>query len=267
MKVLAITNQKGGVGKTTTAANLAAWFAQRGRRVLALDLDGQGHMAPVLRMERGNGLFRVLVSNEPLERAAVEARPNLWLVPNDHTSEAVKAWAQAVSFREYLVAGALEKAEGRYDLVVIDTPPSTDLLHVAALVASDFVLVPSAMDFLAMDGVGYVLRTLRSLGRYANVTPPTLIGVLPTMFDRTTSETADNVRRLQEALGNDQILPPIARDTRVREAASVGATIWEYAPLSTAAVGYETKGSKARNSAGKIGGYLHLAEIVERVLG
>ena len=261
MRTLTITNQKGGVGKTTTAANLAAWFAQQGLRVLLLDLDGQGHVAPVLRMERSDGLLRLLVGRVPLSKVVVTARENLDIVPNDHTSETVKAWAQSVSFREFVVAAALEQA-GHYDLVLIDTPPSTDLLHVAALVASDYVLIPAAMDYLALDGVGYVIRTLRSLAAYPNVTPPMLLGVVPTMYDRTTRETVGNIKRLQGVIGNDLILPPIPRDTKVREAASMGETIWEYSPTTPAAVGYPQQDARIVNSAGNVGGYLHLGEII-----
>ena len=266
MKTIAITNQKGGVGKTTTTANLAAWFANQGMRVLVLDMDGQGHMAPVLRQERGNGLMRLLMLKEPLEKVVVSARNNLDLVPNDHTSETVKAWAQSIPFREFLVAAVLERAARLYDLVFIDTPPSTDLLHVSAMVASDLVLVPAKMDYLALDGVGYVLQTLRSLASYSNVEPPTLVGVVPTMFDRTTSETTANVKRIREAIGANLILPPVPQDTRIREAASVGETIWEYAPNCAAAVGFGVKGAMAVNKAGKVGGYLHLVEILERIV-
>lgn len=266
MKVITVTNQKGGVGKTTTAANLAAWFARQGKRVLLMDLDGQGHVAPVLRMERGDGLFRLLAARVPLAQVAVRARENLDIVPNDHTSETVKAWAQSVSFREFVVASALEQAQD-YDLVLIDTPPSTDLLHVAALVASDYLLIPAAMDYLALDGVGYVIKTLRSLAAYPNVIPPALLGVVPTLYDRTTKETVGNVQRLQEVIGQNLILPPIPRDTKIREAASMGETIWEYAPTCPAAIGYSQRGARVVNSAGNVGGYLHLAEIVQTAIG
>lgn len=266
MKTLAIQNQKGGVGKTTTAVNLAAWFAEKGRRVLVLDLDGQGNVAPLLRKERGNGLMRLLVAQELLARVAIGARPRLDIIANDHTAETVKAWAQSVSFREFLVANALEQAEGEYDLTIIDTPPSTDLLHISALVASDYILVPTLLDFLAMDGIGYVLNTLRSMTRFAGVVPPAMIGVAPTMFDRTTRETVGNYKRLAEAIGESMILPPIPRDTRMREAATVGQTIFEYAPNSPAAVGYFHEGAKVINSAGRVGGYLHLAEICDRIM-
>jgi len=104
------------------------------------------------------------------------------------------------------------------------------------------------------------------LSQFGNVQAPDVIGVLPTMFDRTTSETSTNVERLQEAIGNDLILPPIPRDTKIREAASMGETIWEYAPDSAAAIGYGAIHAKVTNSRGKIGGYLHLYEIVERML-
>lgn len=268
MKVLAIGNQKGGVGKTTTAVHLAHWFAmQTGARVLIVDLDSQGHVAESLGLRSGDGLFRWLVRGDPLKRCVIPGRLRLDVVTNDHTAELVKAHAQGSDFRAYLVSMAMEQAEGEYDLVVLDMPPSTDVLHVSALVASDALLVPAVMDHLALTGVMSIINTASQLGRYPNVTPPALIGVLPTMFERSTSETMENVRRLQEALGDYRlVLPPVPRDTHVREASAYGKTIWEYWPTSPAAVGYE-QGKLARNSAGRTGGYLHAAEIARTALG
>jgi len=97
MIVVSIANQKGGVGKTTTTVSLAAWFARQGRRVLILDMDGQGHVAPALHQAKGPGLYNVLVAERPIEQVAVEARSGLWIVPNDHSSERIKAWAQTLS--------------------------------------------------------------------------------------------------------------------------------------------------------------------------
>lgn len=266
MKTIVIVNQKGGVGKTTTTATLAHWFAMHGKRVLALDMDGQGHLAAVLGRPRTDGLYRLLVQRRALKDVVVEARPGLDVVANDHTAEQIKSWAQSVSFREYLVGEALRQAVG-YDLVFIDTPPSTDLLHVASLVAADYAIVPAGMDYLALDGVGYVFNTLRQLAAYPNVVPPQVIGILPVMFDRTTSETAGNVKRVQETWGTDLLLPPVPRDTKVREAASYGETIWEHAPESAAAIGFMLRGAKATNGVGRVGGYLHAAEIIARVMG
>ena len=263
MTTIAIANQKGGVGKTTTALSVAHQFALEGLRVLAVDLDGQGHLATGLRLAKGNGLYQLLVEEKPISQAVINARPNLDVLTNDHTGEWVKTHVQQANFREYVLANALDGLE--YDLIVLDTPPSTDVLHVLALVAADLLVVPANMDFYALDGIGYVLRTLKALSKYPGVTAPALVGVLPTLFDRSTNETMENVRQLQGMVGPEKILPPIVRDTKIREASARGQTIWEYAPKSPAAIGIQ-QSSKMRNSAGRVGGYLHLCEILSSLV-
>jgi chromosome partitioning protein len=265
-KVIAIANQKGGVGKTTTAINLAHWFALRGKRTLILDLDGQGHIGPGLGLEKADGLYRLIVHEAAVEQAAVSARERLDVVLNDHTCELVKEHVKQANFREYILDTALEDARESYDLIFIDTPPSTDVLHILALVASDFLLIPANMDYYALDGVGYILKTIKTLGRYPGVTPPVLVGILPTLFDKTTNETINNIRQLQASIGAERILPPIPRDTRIRESSSHGKTIWEYDANCRAAIGFEN-GSPMKNSKGKTGGYLHTAEILSSLMG
>lgn len=265
-KVIAIANQKGGVGKTTTTINLAHWFALQGKRVLILDLDSQGHVAPGLRMSKADGLYRLLVVEQPIDHVVEHAREGLDIITNDHTCELVKEHVKQANFREYILDTALEDAREQYDLIFLDTPPSTDVLHILALVASDYLIIPANMDFYALDGVGYILKTIRSLGRYPGVKPPVLVGVLPTLFDKTTNETINNVLELQRSLGEDRILPPIPRDTKLREATSHGQTIWEYAPKTQAAIGYPNISGRTRNSAGNVGGYLHTVEILEEIM-
>src|SRR3990167_1205336 len=250
MITIAVGNQKGGVGKTTTAVALGQYFSRRGKRVLIVDLDAQGHVAESLGVDKSGGLFR--------------------LICQGLAAEQVKAFAAQSDFRAYILAQALGEAVrpgGRlYDVVFLDMPPSTDVLHVAALVASDYLLVPAIMDHLALTGVMTIIQTARALAKYPNVTPPVLLGVLPTLFERMTTETRANVAHLAEALGDVRyLLPPIPRDTKVREASSYGQTIWEYAPKSPAAVGY-VNGSPVKNSLGFVGGYVHAGEIIERVI-
>ena len=266
MITVAIVNQKGGVGKTTTAVNLAAWFAARKVRTLLIDFDVQGHAARSLGMEKGAGLYRWLVEGEPVESVAIEARPWLHLVTSDKTTERIKLFMQTEIGREYAIGQRLEFDARRYDLVVLDLAPGSDVLHVGALVASDYFIIPAKLDFLALDGVVEVIRTVRSLGSLRLVEPPALIGALPTMYDRSTMETRGNLERLREALGSAElVLPPIPMDTKIREASSYGKTVWEYAPTCAGAIGYEAA-SDAPNRLGRVGGYEHLGEIVERVL-
>jgi len=267
MAVIAIANQKGGVGKTTTAITLAHWFALRGRKVLLVDLDSQGHVAPGFGKEVSDGLYRLMVLEKSLADVVEPLRPRLDIINNDHTCELVKQHVHQANFREYLLDTALEEAREQYDLIFIDTPPSTDVLHMLALVASDYLIVPSSMDNYAIMGIGKLMKTVRTLGRYPNVEPPVLVGVLPTMYDRVTTATATGVQILRDKLGDEQLLPPIPRDTKVREASYAGQTIWEYAPHSPAAVGYAEVGVRNVNSQGNIGGYLHTAEILDGFLG
>ena len=271
MTIISVGNQKGGVGKTTTAVALGQYFARRGKRVLIVDLDAQGHVAESLGVDKSGGLFRLICQGLAVEQVAQNVREDLDIIANDHTAEQVKAFAAQSDFRAYILAQALGEAgrpTGRpYDVVFLDMPPSTDVLHVAALVASDYLLVPAIMDHLALTGVMTIIHTARALGKYPNVTPPALLGVLPTLFERMTTETRANVTHLAEALGDVRyLLPPIPRDTKVREASSYGQTIWEYAPASPAAVGYRN-GSPVKNSLGFVGGYVHAGEIIEGIIG
>ena len=185
MKTIAIANQKGGVGKTTTAVNLADYLCREELRVLLVDLDSQGNAATHLGLKPANGLQRVLQNGERVAQVAIEARPHMGFIPNDHTSETVKIFVQSANFKEYLISNMLKDAP--YDVVIIDMPPSTDVLHVLALVASDYVIIPTKLDHLAMVGVAQIMDTLRSLDNFPGVSAPAVIGVLPTMFDRPTT--------------------------------------------------------------------------------
>src|SRR3989304_2380695 len=215
MITISVGNQKGGVGKTTTAVALGQYFARRGKRVLIVDLDAQGHVAESLGVDKSGGLFRLICQGLAVEQGAQNVREGLDIIPNDHTAEQVKAFAAQSDFRAYILAQALTGSE--YDLVILDMPPSTDVLHVAALVASDYLLVPAIMDHLALTGVMTIIQTARALAKYPNVTPPVLLGVLPTLFERMTTETRENVAHLAEALGDVRdLLPPIPRGTQGR---------------------------------------------------
>ena len=254
MVAIAIANQKGGTGKTTTAVTLAHGLAMDGCRVLVVDTDVQGHVAAALGMDKAPGIYRLVQWYQGLgDLLVVQARENLDIIPGDKTTEPAKRILASMDFRERILADALEEM-GDYDVAIIDCAPSVDVLHVSALVAADLLVVPTKMDYLAVDGVNEVLRSLTEIRR-RGAAAPNLLGVLPTFFDRQTNETLVQLKALAEAFGR-YVLPPIPIDTRLREAPAHGRTIWEYAPGSRSVVGV-TNGNGT-----VIGGY---AQFVARV--
>lgn len=264
-KIISVGNQKGGVGKTTTAITLGHYFSQHNYRVLVVDLDSQGHVALGLGAKPGDGLLRLLVNREPLRDVVTSVRENLDIVTNDHSAETVKSHALQTNFREYMLGEALENAA--YDLIFLDMPPSTNVLHVSAMVASDYILVPTIMDYLAVDGVTSILGTVYALTNFPNVIPPTVLGVLPTMIERVTTETGVIMTKLEDTIGSKYILPPILVDTKIREASHRGLSIWEYAPKTRSAIGFKNgKDRNSQNSQGLTGGYLHSAEIMAKII-
>jgi chromosome partitioning protein len=249
------------VGKTTTVIHLAHYFAQRGDKVLVVDLDTQGHVALSYDEQPGDALRDVLLQRRSIEQAKVEARPNLWIIPNSKSSEELTPYLMNMRQREYALANVLETIEGQYDWIFLDTPPSANILHDLALIASHYVIVPTLMDYFSIGGLSETLKTIQALGNLRHVTPPKLVGVLPTRHDIRTVETRRQMEELADAIGGKHILPPIPEDTKVREASTFGKTLWEYAPKTPALIGRPTK-DKVKNSLGNLGGYLHLSEIL-----
>ncbi len=256
--VLAVANQKGGVGKTTTAVTLGHGLALEGFRVLVVDLDVQGHVAKALGMRKEPGLYRVIALEEAIETQIRQARPGLDILPSDKRTEMAKRILVSMDFKEDVLARKLEPVRELYHLIILDCAPSLDVLHVASLVASDLLLVPTKLDHLALDGVNEVLRSVVQL-RQMRGEAPLFVGVLPTFYDRTTRETLVQLKQLIGAF-KDKVLPPIPLDTKLREAAAYRKTIWEYAPRSRSVVGFH-------NSNGNhIGGYKTLVERFKEVL-
>jgi chromosome partitioning protein len=249
--IIAIANQKGGVGKTTTAVTLGHGLALRGYRVLIVDLDPQGHVAFGLGLGKAPGLSRLIVEQRPLADVTIRARDNLDVVLSDKSTERVKRYVTTLDFREWVLQKALKEAD--YDVIFLDTAPSLDVLHVAALVASNWVIIPTKLDAMAIDGVNEILRSIGEIAHQGN--PLDGYTILPTFFERTTKETMVQLREIATTFGR-QVWPPIPQDTKAREAAAYGKTLLEYSPKSPAVRGYT-------NSRGLVGGY---SEAIERIL-
>ena len=254
MKIISFANQKGGVGKTTTAVTIAHGLALQGLRTLLVDLDPQGHVAIALGLQKAPGLYQLICLDEPLQRVVVSARPNLDILPSDKRTEKVKRQITLSDFRETILDDILRKSD--YDMVLMDMAPSLDVLHLNGLVASDWVVIPTRLDALAVDGVKEILMTMGGISQKGHIFKG--YSILPTFFDRTTRETLTQFQEVARAFGN-RVWPPIPQDTRARESTAYGKTLWEYSPDSPAVQGYQD-GHAAR------GGYRQTLERLMEVI-
>ncbi len=240
-RILAISNQKGGVGKTTTAVNLSAGLARLGQRVLVVDLDPQGNASSGLGYGRGDvdsGIYDVLAGVRDLESVL---RPTslerLDLAPA--TADLVGAEVELVGVerRELRLRKALGDVREGYDWVVIDCPPSLGLLTLNALTAADAVLIPLQAEYYAMEGLGELVRTILAVQRGLN---PDLVreGIVITMSDARNNLCREVERQARAVFGAEVFETVIPRNVRLGEAPSYGQSIVQYDGRSSGAVAY-----------------------------
>jgi chromosome partitioning protein len=235
-RILAVFNHKGGTGKTTSAVHVAAGLAARGAKVLLVDADGQGNVGASLGLEAERSLYHVLVMGLPFEQARVTARPNLDVIVANETLAAAELYIAGQRNRDRVMAQRLARAREVYDYVIIDCSPSLSLLNQNALVCADAVLCPVACDYLSLIGIRQVVRTVKHVNKILNH-PVNFWGVLPTLYDsraRICNEALDTLRKNFR----DVCLDPIHFAIKVKEAPSLGKTLFEYAPNSSAAGDY-----------------------------
>ncbi len=238
--VLALANQKGGVGKTTTAINLGAALAGLGHDVAIVDLDPQANATGGLGMESANGLstYELLMGDAPLgEVVCTTPFERLWVVPSSGELAGAEVELAGMMAREYRLKQAMEGAVESFRFVLIDCPPSLGLLTVNGLTAAEEVIVPVQCEYLALEGLGRLTQTLALVRRHLN-RRLWLRGLLLTMYDRRTTlsrQVAEEVRR-HFANTFQAVIP---RSVRVSEAPSHGLPISVYDPRSPATAAYE----------------------------
>ncbi|MBA3810787.1 MAG: ParA family protein [Caulobacteraceae bacterium] len=232
-RVLAIANQKGGVGKTTTAINLGTALSAVGEKVLLIDSDPQGNASTGLgapRRLRVKTLYDVLMENFPIQAATMRtALPGLDLLPAEADLSGVELELGQTARRAFRLRDALEplRAGGAYSYVLIDCPPSLNLLTLNAMTAADAVLVPLQCEFFALEGLTQLLRTV-DLVRGALNPALQIQGVVLTMYDRRNSLSAQVARDVRENLGETVYQTMIPRNVRVSEAPSFGKPVLIY---------------------------------------
>jgi len=240
-QVYAVANQKGGVGKTTTVVSVGAYLAAADKRVLLIDIDPQANATSCLGIDRQNlrrSIYDALIDEVPLERILLlTKRLGLDLVPSGPSLAGAEIELVPMLAREYRLKQALEPIRDRYDYVLIDCPPSLGLLTLNALSAADEVIIPVQCEYLPMEGLAQLLRTI-GLVR-SNLNPRLGVkGLLMTMYDMRTSLAQQVVDEVRNHFPDKTFQTIIPRSVRLSEAPSYGEPILDYAPSSSGGVAY-----------------------------
>lgn len=240
-KTLAIINQKGGVGKSTTAINLSAALGEEGKKCLVIDFDPQGNTSSgygIDKEELENDIYNALMDDYPIEDLIMEtSEPKVFVVPA--TIQLAGAEIELVSkiARESILKSLINKVKEDFDYVFIDCPPSLGLLTINALSAADGLLIPIQCEYYALEGVTKLLESMKLVQSSLN-TDLEVFGVLMTMYDKRTTLSNDVVAEVRKYFGNKVFKTVIPRSVKVSEAPSHGLPIAQYAGMNKGAIAY-----------------------------
>ena len=240
-RIIAIANQKGGVGKTTTAINLSACLAEKGQKVLAIDMDPQGNMSSGLGLDKGSidkTIYDMILGEIDVEdvinKGTIE---NLDILPSNVDLSAVEIELIDEENKEFIVKNSIQKVRDNYDFVIIDCPPSLSLLTINAMTTADSVLVPIQCEYYALEGLSQLIRTVELVRDRLN--PALNIeGVVFTMYDARTNLSLQVVENVKDNLQQNIYKTIIPRNIRLAEAPSYGTPINQYDPRSAGAESY-----------------------------
>lgn len=240
-RIIAIANQKGGVGKTTTAINLSACLAEAGQRVLAVDFDPQGNATSGLGFEKGymsKTVYELLMGECEINECVIkEVQKNLDILPSDVDLSGAEIELLDQSDKESKLRKELEKVEKDYDFIIVDCPPSLNLLTINALTAADTVLVPIQCEYYALEGLSQIIQTVDLVKKKLNPKLE-LEGVVFTMYDARTNLSLEVVESVKGHLNRNIYKTIIPRNVRLAEAPSHGMPINLYDSRSTGAESY-----------------------------